>query len=82
MHKQLFVSEEEQVKQRVNDIDRLKGVNLMGKCQDVYNEVRVFEYPNTIIRVHRPDISDEERARRMNVIRKAAEALLKEVHKK
>ena len=54
----------------------------MSKCQDVYKEVRVFEYQNAIVRVHIPDISDEENARRMKLIHKAAEALLKEVHKK
>lgn len=54
----------------------------MSKCQDVYKEVKVFEYPNAIVRVHIPDISDEERERRMKAVRKAAEALLKEVHKK
>lgn len=54
----------------------------MKKCQDVYSEVRVFEYPGWIIRVHIPDISDEENERRMKQVRKSAEALLKEVIKK
>jgi hypothetical protein len=54
----------------------------MSRSQDVYKEVKVFEYPNAIVRVHIPDISDEERERRMKAVRKAAEALLKEVHKK
>lgn len=54
----------------------------MKKCRDVYKEVRVFEYPGWIIRVHIPDISDEENERRMKAVRKSAEALLKEVHKK
>lgn len=54
----------------------------MSKSQDVYKEVRVFEYPNMIVRVHIPDISDEENSRRMKAVRKAAEALLKEVQKK
>lgn len=53
----------------------------MRKVQDVYKEVRVFEYPNMIVRVHIPDISDEENERRMKAVRKAAEALLKEVRK-
>jgi hypothetical protein len=57
-------------------------VDQMSKCQDVYKEVRVFEYPNMIVRVHIPDISDEENERRMKLVRKAAEALLKEEHKK
>lgn len=54
----------------------------MSRSQDVYKEVKVFEYPNMIVRVHIPDISDEENERRMKLVRKAAEALLKEVHKK
>lgn len=54
----------------------------MSKVQDVYKEVRVFEYPNAIVRVHIPDISEEENRRRMKLVRKAAEELLKEVHKR
>lgn len=54
----------------------------MSKSQDVYKEVRVFEYPNMVVRVHIPDISAEEHERRMKQVRKAAEALLKEAHKK
>ena len=54
----------------------------MKRSRDVYKEVRVFEYPGWIIRVHIPDISDEENERRMKQVRKSAEALLKEVSKK
>ena len=54
----------------------------MSRSQDVYKEVKVFEYPNMIVRVHIPDISDEENERRMKAVRKAAEALLKEVRRK
>ena len=54
----------------------------MKQSQDVYKEVRVFEYPNMIVRVHIPDISDEENERRMKRVRKAAEALLKEASKR
>ena len=54
----------------------------MSKCQDVYKEVKVFEYPNAIVRVHIPDISDEENERRMKLVRKAAEALLREGKKR
>lgn len=53
----------------------------MKAGQDVYKEVKVFEYPNMIVRVHIPDISDEEREKRMKIIYKAAEALLKGGHK-
>jgi len=50
----------------------------MSKSKDSYKEVKVFEYPNMVIRVHIPDISDTENERRMKAVRRAAEALLKE----
>ena len=39
--------------------------------QDTYKEVRTFVYPNAIVRVHIPDLTEEERERRMNNIKKA-----------
>ena len=45
---------------------------------DTYKEVRVFEYPNMIVRVSIPDLSEEERQQRMKAIKKAAAELLKE----
>lgn len=54
----------------------------MSKSRDVYKETRVFEYPNAIVRVRIPDISDEENERRMKAVRKAAEAVLREANKK
>jgi hypothetical protein len=43
------------------------------KGQDVYfDEPTVFEFPNMTVRVFRPVLTDEERARRMNEIKKAA----------
>ena len=51
------------------------------KKQDTYGEPTVFEYPNAIVRVYRPILSDEEQARRMRQIHKAAEELLKDVQK-
>ena len=48
------------------------------KSQDVYKEVRIFEYPGANVRVSIPVLTAEERAKRMAQIRKAAEALLKE----
>ena len=45
---------------------------------DTYKETKVFTYPNMIVRVHIPDLTDAERNRRMKTISKAAEALLKE----
>ena len=40
---------------------------------------RVFEYPNAIVRVHIPDLADDERAKRMREIKRSAELLLKGV---
>lgn len=51
------------------------------KKQDTYGEPTVFEYPNAIVRVYRPILSDEEQARRMRQVYKAAEELLKDVQK-
>ena len=50
----------------------------MKNC-DTYNNVQIIEHPNAIIRIHRPDITTEERERRMAQIHKAAASLLKEV---
>ena len=49
----------------------------MKQGQDTYKEVKVFEYPNAIVRVHIPDLDEEERARRMKRIYQSAAALLK-----
>lgn len=43
---------------------------------DTYKEVRVFEYPNMIARVYIPDLTEDERQRRMKAIHKAAANLL------
>lgn len=50
--------------------------------QDTYKEVRTFEYPNMIVRVHIPDLTEDERNRRMRILHDAAAAVLKEVVKK
>jgi len=47
------------------------------KSCDTYKEVKVFEYPNMTVRVHIPDLTEEERNRRMAQIHKAAAELLK-----
>ena len=52
------------------------------KCTDTYKEVRVFEFDNAIVRVHIPDLTEEERARRMKILHDAAAALLKKVNKR
>lgn len=44
---------------------------------DTYKEVKVFHFPNVTARVFIPDLTAEERERRMKVIHKAAENLLK-----
>lgn len=44
-----------------------------GQCK-----TQTFTYPNAIVRVHFPDLTDEENNRRMKKIRKAATELLKE----
>ena len=48
------------------------------KCNDNYKEVKEYIYPNAIVRVHIPDITEEERARRMKRIKQAAENLVRE----
>ena len=40
---------------------------------------RVFEYPNATVRVHRPDLAEEELEKRMREIKRSAELLLKGV---
>lgn len=42
---------------------------------------KTFTYGSTIVRVYRPDLTDEERKRRQKEIYKAAAELLKEVQK-
>lgn len=49
------------------------------KTCDAYKETKIFEYPNAIVRVHIPDISQEERERRMKSVCEAAAELLKNV---
>ena len=46
------------------------------------SEIKVFTYPNAIVRVHFPDLSDEEQKKRMKKIQTSAAELLKEVEVK
>lgn len=46
-------------------------------CKDTYKETKVFEFPGMIARVHIPDLTPDERSRRMKNIQDAAVALLK-----
>lgn len=47
------------------------------KVQDTYKEPVVMEIPGAIVRVYRPELSPEERARRMKIIHDAAADLLR-----
>lgn len=49
----------------------------MGRSIDTYKEVKTFSFDNMTVRVHIPDITDEERARRMQKIHDSAANLLK-----
>lgn len=46
-----------------------------GQCE-------TFTYPNAIVRVHFPDLSEEENSKRMKLIKTAAIELLKETIRK
>lgn len=52
------------------------------KTPDVYTMTQVFRYPDAIVRVYRPELTPEERARRMAAIERQAINLLKEVYAK
>ena len=45
--------------------------------KDSYKEQRVFVFPGVVARVHIPDLTAEERARRMQKIHDAAARLLR-----
>lgn len=49
----------------------------MGKSIDTYKEVKTFHFENMTVRVHIPDITSDERNRRMKAIHNAAAELLK-----
>jgi VIT1/CCC1 family predicted Fe2+/Mn2+ transporter len=44
--------------------------------KDTYKEIRTFRYENAVVRVYRPELTEEETARRMKAIHKAAADLL------
>jgi hypothetical protein len=48
---------------------------------DTYKEVKIIQFPNMTARVHIPDLSQEERSRRMKAVHKQAAELLKKVNK-
>ena len=44
----------------------------MKKSRDIYMEPEVYHYNNCTVRVYRPILTEEEHARRMEAIKKAA----------
>lgn len=48
----------------------------MKTCHDVYMEPEVYRHNNCIVRVYRPILTEEERARRMEEIKKATVDLI------
>ncbi len=53
----------------------------MKNCKDTYMEPITIEAPGAIIRVYRPILTEEERARRMKRLHDAAAELLKSCKK-
>ena len=53
-----------------------KGDYMRGQT-DTYKETKVFTYPNATVKVHLPDLTEEERNRRFKIIHNAAAELLK-----
>ena len=47
------------------------------KTSDTYGEPIIMELPNATVRIFRPILTDEERARRMKLIHDAAAELLR-----
>ena len=47
------------------------------KEKDKYSEPKIFTYPNAVVKVYSPILTEEERKRRMERIAKSAAALLK-----
>lgn len=55
-------------------------INLRGmsmKQKDTYSEPKTFTYPNAVVKVYSPILTEEERKRRMERIARSAAALLK-----
>ena len=53
----------------------------MTKQKDTYEEPKIFTFPNAVIKVYSPILTEEERKRRMERIAKSAEELLKSTEK-
>lgn len=54
----------------------------MRKGQDVYAEPITLDIPGAIVRVYRPVLDDDERARRMKRIHDSAADLLADMYKR
>ena len=46
--------------------------------EDIYKEVRTFDFPGMTVKVYIPELTSEERAKRMKRIHNQATNLLKE----
>lgn len=55
-----------------------KGVDFMGE----YSLERTVEFSNMVARIYRPELTEEEKNRRMQKIKNASANLLKEVRRK
>ncbi len=42
-------------------------------------EVKTFEFPGVVVRVHIPDLTEAERSQRLKALKKAAERFIKAV---
>ena len=51
------------------------------QSQDAIKKIKTFTYADAIVRVHVPDLAEDERNRRMKEVRKSAEAILKGIEK-
>lgn len=49
----------------------------MKRQPDIYKETRVYEFPGCKATVHIPDLTEAERAKRMQAIERAAIALIR-----
>jgi hypothetical protein len=52
----------------------LRGMSM--KQKDTYGEPKTIEFPNAVVKVYSPILTEEERKRRMERIAKSAERLL------
>ena len=46
------------------------------KCEDTYSRIETYKFPDATVRVHFPDLTEEERRRRQKNLHDAAAAIL------